>query len=180
MGQRPIYRPIIVPRPNLRDPPPLQALTPRASDCRPDFARPSGPLSRLGKGGGGKGQIRPWLPWERFCAQYGLIFGSTVNQSVSSTASDRGLGAAPQACFGSFYTSKRNATAASRTDCHLLVTSPRRQAATSYFTNIRRRQLPSSAADGQLQITPPKRNSRLIADCSVSVFGFTASPYPAW
>ena len=127
MGQRPIYRPIIVPRPNLRDPPPLQALTPRASDCRPDFARPSGPLSRLGKGGGGKGQIRPWLPWERFCAQYGLISAPAGNQSVSSTASDRGLGAAPQACFGSFYTSKRNAPAASRTDCHLLVTSPRRR-----------------------------------------------------
>ena len=48
------------------------------------------------------------------------------------------------------------------------------------FTNIRRRRLPSSAADGQPQTNPPKRNSRLIADCSVSVFGFTASPYPAW
>ena len=46
---------------------------PRAPDCRPDFISPSGPLSRIGKGGGGKGQIRPWLPWERFCAQYGLI-----------------------------------------------------------------------------------------------------------
>ena len=54
----------------------LQALTPRAIDCRPALARPSGPLSRIGKGGGGKGQIRLWLPWERFCAQYGLIFGS--------------------------------------------------------------------------------------------------------
>ena len=31
---------------------------PRASDCRPDFANPSGPLSRHGKGGGGKGQMR--------------------------------------------------------------------------------------------------------------------------
>ena len=77
----------------------LQALTPRECYSRFIVARPSGPLSRHGKGGGGKGQIRPWLPWERFCAQYGLIFGSTVNQSVSSTASDRGLGAAPQACF---------------------------------------------------------------------------------
>ena len=52
----------------------LQALTPRERYSRFIVASPSGPLSRLGKGGGGKGQIRPWLPWERFCAQYGLIF----------------------------------------------------------------------------------------------------------
>ena len=94
----------------------LQALTPREHYSRFLIASPSGPLSRIGKGGGGKGQIRLWLPLERICAQYGLIFGSAVNQSVSSTASDRGLGAAPQACFGSFYTSKRNAPAASRAD----------------------------------------------------------------
>ena len=37
----------------------LQALTPRASDCRPDFTNPSEPLSRHGKGGGGKGQMLP-------------------------------------------------------------------------------------------------------------------------
>ena len=54
----------------------LQALTPREHHSRCLIASPSGPLSRHGKGGGGKGQIRPWLPWERFCAQYGLIFGS--------------------------------------------------------------------------------------------------------
>ena len=36
----------------------LQALTPRAPDYHPALARPSGPLSRLGKGGGGKGQMR--------------------------------------------------------------------------------------------------------------------------
>ena len=94
----------------------LQALTTRECYSRFIVASPSGPLSRHGKGGGGKGQIRLWLPWERFCAQYGLISAAAVNQSVSSTASDRGLGAAPQACFGSFYTSKRNATAASRTN----------------------------------------------------------------
>ena len=52
----------------------LQALTPREHYSRFLIASPSGPLSRCGKGGGGKGQIRPWLPWERFCAQYGLIF----------------------------------------------------------------------------------------------------------
>ena len=57
------------------------------------------------------------LPWERFCAQYGFIFRlPPKNKSVSSTASDWGLGAEPQACFGSFYTSKRNAPAASRTN----------------------------------------------------------------
>ncbi len=54
----------------------LQTLTPRAPNCRPALSNQSGPLSRLGKGGGGKGQIRPWLPWERFCAQYGLLSGS--------------------------------------------------------------------------------------------------------
>ena len=54
----------------------LQALTPQERYSRFIVASPSGPLSRGGKGGGGKGQIRPWLPWERFCAQYGLISGS--------------------------------------------------------------------------------------------------------
>ena len=54
----------------------LQALTPRERHPRFLIARPSGPLSRLGKGGGGKGQMRLRLPWERICAQYGLIFGS--------------------------------------------------------------------------------------------------------
>ena len=54
----------------------LQALTPREFCSRLLIARPSGPLSRIGKGGGGKGQMRLRLPWERFCAQYGLISGS--------------------------------------------------------------------------------------------------------
>ena len=54
----------------------LQALTSRERYPRFIVASPSEPLSRHGKGGGGKGQIRPWLPLERFCAQYGLIFGS--------------------------------------------------------------------------------------------------------
>ena len=36
----------------------LQALTPREYCSRFIVARPSGPLSRLGKGGGGKGQMR--------------------------------------------------------------------------------------------------------------------------
>ena len=69
-------RPIAVPRPTPRDPPPPQALTPRASDCRPDFARPSGPLSRHRERGWGERANALRLPWERFCAQYGLIFGS--------------------------------------------------------------------------------------------------------
>ena len=55
----------------------LQALT--YPECRTAAlhlpAHPS-PFPAIGKGGGGKEQIRPWLPWERFCAQYGLIFGS--------------------------------------------------------------------------------------------------------
>ena len=54
----------------------LQALTPRERYSRFIVASPSGPLSRGGKGGGGKGQMRLRLPWERFCAQYGLISGS--------------------------------------------------------------------------------------------------------
>ena len=53
----------------------LQALT--YPECRTAAlhlpAHPS-PFLAIGKGGGGKEQIRPWLPWERFCAQYGLIF----------------------------------------------------------------------------------------------------------
>ena len=57
----------------------LQALTPREHYSRFLIASPSEPLSRCGKGGGGKGQIRPWLPWERICAQYGLNFGSRRN-----------------------------------------------------------------------------------------------------
>ena len=51
----------------------------RVIDCRLNLSRPSEPLSRIGKGGGGKGQIRLWLPWERICAQYGLNFGSRRN-----------------------------------------------------------------------------------------------------
>ena len=38
----------------------LQALTPRERYSRFIVASQSGPLSRLGKGGGGKGQIRLW------------------------------------------------------------------------------------------------------------------------
>ena len=77
IGQRLIFRPIIVPRPNPRDPPPLQALTtPRALlsvySCQPIRA----PFPPSGKGVGGKGKCCRRLPWERFCAQYGLIFGS--------------------------------------------------------------------------------------------------------
>ena len=54
----------------------LQALTPRAIDCRPALARPSGPLSRHRERGWGERADALRLPWERFCAQYGLIFGS--------------------------------------------------------------------------------------------------------
>ena len=127
MGQRLIFRPIIVPRPNHSDPPPLQALTPRERHSRFLITRPSGPLSRHGKGGGGKGQMRCGYLGSDSVRSTDCFPAPAANQSVSSTASDRGLGAAPQACFGSFYTSKRNATAASRTGGHLSVTSPRRR-----------------------------------------------------
>ena len=32
------------------------------------------PLPRSGGGGRGRGQMRPWLPLERICAQYGFVF----------------------------------------------------------------------------------------------------------
>ena len=51
----------------------LQALTPRERCCRFVIASLSEPLSRIGTGGGGQGQMRLRLPWGRFCAQYGLI-----------------------------------------------------------------------------------------------------------
>ena len=52
----------------------LQALTyPERRTAALHLSAHPGPFPAIGKGGGGKGQIRPWLPWERFCAQYGLI-----------------------------------------------------------------------------------------------------------
>ena len=55
----------------------LQALTyPKRRTAALISSAHPGPFPAIGKEGGGKGQIRPWLPWERFCAQYGLIFGS--------------------------------------------------------------------------------------------------------
>ena len=52
----------------------LQALTPRELDYSPDFTRLSGPLSRHRERGWGERADALRLPWERFCAQYGLIF----------------------------------------------------------------------------------------------------------
>ena len=54
MGQRPSFRPIIVPRPNPRDLPPPQALTPRERYSRFIVACPSGPLSRHRERGWGE------------------------------------------------------------------------------------------------------------------------------
>ena len=103
----------------------LQALTPRERCCRFLIARPSGPLSRHRERGWGERADALRLPWERICAQYGFrFFVGEKSKSVSSTASDRGLGAKPQACFGSFYTSKRNAAAASRTNSVYYKTCP--------------------------------------------------------
>ena len=69
----------------------LQALTPQERYSRFIVASPSGPLSRHRERGWGERANALRLPWERFCAQYGLIFGSTVNQSVSSTAGRPGF-----------------------------------------------------------------------------------------
>ena len=55
----------------------LQALTPRELDYSPDFARPSEPLSRHRERGWGERADALRLPWERFCAQYGLIFNGS-------------------------------------------------------------------------------------------------------
>ena len=54
----------------------LQALTPRERYSRFIVASPSGPLSRHRERGWGERADALRLPWERFCAQYGLIFGS--------------------------------------------------------------------------------------------------------
>ena len=51
----------------------LQALTPRERYSRFIVASPSGPLSRHRERGWGERADAPRLPWERFCAQYGLI-----------------------------------------------------------------------------------------------------------
>ena len=54
----------------------LQALTPQERYSRFIVASPSGPLSRHRERGWGERADALRLPWERFCAQYGLIFGS--------------------------------------------------------------------------------------------------------
>ena len=51
----------------------LQALTPREHHSRFLIASPSGPLSRHRERGWGERADALRLPWERFCAQYGLI-----------------------------------------------------------------------------------------------------------
>ena len=139
----------------------------------------------------------PQALFKPICVQYGFRFFVTEkSKSVSSAAGRPGFQGAALNRFCILLSVQKDAPARQaykprflkglrrpagrRTDCHSAVTSPRRQAPANCFTNIRRRRLPSSAADGQPQTNPPKRNSRLIADCSVSVFGFTASPYPAW
>ena len=59
MGQRLIFRPIAVPHPNHRDPPPPQALTyPERRTAALIFSAHPGPFPAIGKGGGGKGQMR--------------------------------------------------------------------------------------------------------------------------
>ena len=82
---------------------------------------PRRPLPRCGGGGRRRGQMRPQLPLERICAQYGFrFFDREKSKSVSSTAKrqrglQRGKPGSPLPCFASFCRSKRNAPAASRT-----------------------------------------------------------------
>ena len=54
----------------------LQDLTPRERCSRFLITSPSEPLSRHRERGWGERADALRLPWERFCAQYGLIFGS--------------------------------------------------------------------------------------------------------
>ena len=54
----------------------LQDLTPRERCSRSLITSPSEPLSRHRERGSGERADALRLPWERFCAQYGLIFGS--------------------------------------------------------------------------------------------------------
>ncbi len=54
----------------------LQDLTPRERCSRSLITSPSEPLSRHRERGWGERADALRLPWERFCAQYGLIFGS--------------------------------------------------------------------------------------------------------
>ena len=67
------------------------------------------------------GQMRPRLPLERICAQYGFrFFFPEKSKSVASAAKrqeglSRGKPGPPCPYFGSFCTHKRNAPAASRT-----------------------------------------------------------------
>ena len=55
----------------------LQALTPQERYSRFIVASPSGPLSRHRERGWGERADALRLPWERFCAQYGLIYGGS-------------------------------------------------------------------------------------------------------
>ena len=65
------------------------------------------------------GQMRPLLPWERICAQYGFkFFSPEKSKFVASTAKcqwglQRGKPGSPLPCFASFCRSKRKAPAAS-------------------------------------------------------------------
>ncbi len=81
------------------------------------IARPSGPLSRLGKGGGGKGQMLPQATLGAILCAVRIDFGlpSKINPYPAQPAT------------GVLGQRKRNAPAASRTGCHPLVASPRRR-----------------------------------------------------
>ena len=121
MGQRLIFRPIIVPHPNHRDPPPPQALTyPERRTAALHLPAHPSPFPASGKGVGGKGKCRRRLPWERFCAQYGLNFGSCRKSIRIQHCKRQGPWGAPQACFADFCTNKSQPPPGRRTDYNLL------------------------------------------------------------
>ena len=79
--------------------------------CQPIRA----PFPPSGKGVGGKGRCAAATLGAILCAVR-IDFGSAANQSVSSTASDRGLGAEPQAYFAYFCTNKSRPPPGRRTN----------------------------------------------------------------
>ena len=81
--------------------------TPRALlsvfNCPPIRA----PFPPSGKGVGGKGKCCRRLPWERFCAQYGLIFGSRCKSIRIQRSRATGFsGRSPKSLLGTFGDSK--------------------------------------------------------------------------
>ena len=74
----------------------LQDLTPRERCSRFLITSPSEPLSRHRERGWGESADALRLPWERFCAQYGLIFdGSQKSIRIQHSQRQGSWGRAP-------------------------------------------------------------------------------------